>query len=221
MLHLWRDPARGRLPLGWTIAPALLEAAPALAAYYLETASPQDELIAGPSGAAYIFPSRWPTAQLPAFLEHSQRLLSGMGLTLLQVLDGDWRQQLGLPLPASMRMSNVAGQRAFIEALRPAGLRGLLTGAGGLLLSYKKISGLPVYHNLGLVSSRSQLVQLVRGMQAIHRRRPLFLQLYVLAWRLTPTILWEALQDLGETVSPVTPGQLLQLIAQQGEGAEP
>ncbi|MBX5449029.1 MAG: hypothetical protein IRZ24_03095 [Thermogemmatispora sp.] len=28
MLHLWRDPARGRLPLGWTIAPALMEAAP-------------------------------------------------------------------------------------------------------------------------------------------------------------------------------------------------
>ncbi|WP_069801949.1 GxGYxYP domain-containing protein [Thermogemmatispora onikobensis] len=220
LLHLWRDPARGRLPLGWTIAPALLEAAPALAAYYLETASPQDELIAGPSGAAYIFPSRWPATQLPAFLEHSQRLLSGMGLSLLQVLDGDWRQQLGLPLPTSMRMSSAAGQRAFIEALQPAGLRGLLTGAGGLTLSYKKVRGLPVYHNLGLVSSRSQLVQLVRGLQAIHRRRPLFLQLYVLAWRLTPTVLWEALQDLGEIVSPVTPGQLLQLIAQQGEGAE-
>jgi hypothetical protein len=218
MLHLWRDPARGRFPLGWTIAPALLEAAPALAAYYLETASSQDELIAGPSGAAYMFPSSWPAAQRPAFLEHSQRLLSGMGLSLLQVLDGDWPQRLGLPLPASMRLSNVEEQRAFIEALRPAGLRGLLTGAGGLTLSYKKIINVPVYHNLGLVSSRSQLVHLVRGLQATHRRRPLFLQLYVLAWRLTPSALWEALQELREIAYPVTPGQLLQLIAQQGAG---
>nr|BBH95445.1 hypothetical protein KTA_36440 [Thermogemmatispora argillosa] len=218
MLHLWRDPARGRLPLGWTIAPALVEAAPALASYYLETASSQDELIAGPSGAAYIFPSRWPAAQLPLFLEHSQRLLAGMGLSLVQVLDGDWRQRLGLPLPTGMRMTSVERQRAFIEALQPAGLRGLLTGAGGFSLSYKKIAGLPVYHNLGLVSSVSQLVNLVRGMQAIYRRRPLFLHLYVLAWRLTPTALLEALQALGETVYPVTPGQLLQLIAQQGAG---
>ncbi|WP_376796095.1 GxGYxYP domain-containing protein [Thermogemmatispora sp.] len=218
LLHLWRDPARGRLPLGWTIAPALVEAAPALAAYYLETASPQDELIAGPSGAAYIFPSRWPSAELPAFLEHSQRLLSAMGLSLLQVLDGGWCQRLGLPLPTSMRMYNVERQRAFIEALQPSGLRGLLTGAGGLTLNYKKIHGLPVYHNLGLVSSASQLVQVVKGMQTLHRARPLFLQLYVLAWRLTPSILLEALQALDETVYPVTPGQLLQLLARGGEG---
>lgn len=31
LLHLWRDPARESVPIGWTISPALIEAALAIA----------------------------------------------------------------------------------------------------------------------------------------------------------------------------------------------
>ena len=51
-------PGAGSVPLGWTISPVLQEAAPTLAAYYARTASPNDALIAGPSGAGYILPSK-------------------------------------------------------------------------------------------------------------------------------------------------------------------
>lgn len=55
MLHLWEDTARGSLPIGWTFSPPLIQAAPALAAYYTQTATANDEFIAGPSGAGYVF----------------------------------------------------------------------------------------------------------------------------------------------------------------------
>src|SRR6266700_3500063 len=77
MLKIWRDQARGSLPIGWTISPVLQQAAPAMAAYYAHTASANDELIAGPSGAGYMFPSRWPAEQLPAFLQRTGALMQG------------------------------------------------------------------------------------------------------------------------------------------------
>jgi hypothetical protein len=215
LLHLWRDPARGRLPLGWTIGPALLEAAPALARYYWETASPLDEFIAGPSGAAYIFPSRWPVSALPSFLEHSRRLMTEMGLSLLEVLDASRAQQLGLPIPGAMRFRDRQRQAAFVAALQPAGLRGIFSGAGAFYNGYSLCDGLPIYHNLGLASSVPQLLALIRATAARRRQRPLFLNVYVMAWSMTPSDLLRALEELGDTYRPVTPGQLLQLIAQQ------
>ena len=57
MARLWEDPVRGSIPIGWTISPSLVQVAPSLAAYYMQTASPNDELIAGPSGEGYMLPS--------------------------------------------------------------------------------------------------------------------------------------------------------------------
>ncbi len=87
LLHRWQDPARGSFPLGWTISPALSQAAPAMAAYYVRTATANDEFIAGPSGAGYMYPSQWPQQQLPAFLQLTEQLMRSMNLTTLEVLD--------------------------------------------------------------------------------------------------------------------------------------
>jgi hypothetical protein len=215
MLHLWHDPARGQVPIGWTIAPALLEAAPALAAYYMQTASARDELIAAPNGAAYMFPSRWPSSALPPFLDHSQHLMQSLQLSLLQILDGDWQHHLGLPLPGSMRLTQPALQQRFIAALAPHGLRGLLSGAGGPVSDYTKYDTLPIYHNLGLASSPRQLLTLIRRMASRRRERPLFLNVYILAWSMTPSDLLQAVQELGNDYLPITPGQLLHMLSGQ------
>src|SRR5437588_10645378 len=106
MAQLWRDPARGSVPIGWTISPALIQVAPAMAAYYLRTATPQDELLAGPSGAGYMLPSRWPGEQLPAFLPLTGQLLQRMHLATLQVLDSG-----GL---GSMAFTNRSLQQRFV-----------------------------------------------------------------------------------------------------------
>src|SRR5438445_2190119 len=87
MLDRWQDPVRGSFPLGWTISPVLSQAAPAMAAYYARTATAQDELLAGPSGAGYMYPSQWPQQQLPSFLQRTEQMMRSMNLTTLEVLD--------------------------------------------------------------------------------------------------------------------------------------
>ena len=87
MLHLWQDAARGSFPLGWTISPVLSQAAPEMAAYYARTATANDELLAGPSGAGYMYPSQWPQQQLSSFLQRTGQMMKSMNLTTLEVLD--------------------------------------------------------------------------------------------------------------------------------------
>src|SRR5438105_8304446 len=88
MLGRWQESGHdGSFPLGWTISPVLSQAAPVMAEYYARTAQPTDELIAGPSGAGYMFPSQWPQEQLPAFLQLTEQMMKSMNLTTLEVLD--------------------------------------------------------------------------------------------------------------------------------------
>src|SRR2546423_4675854 len=88
MLGRWQESGHdGSFPLGWTISPVLSQAAPVMAEYYSRTAKPTDELIAGPSGAGYMFPSHWPQQQLPAFLQLTEQMMKSMNLTTLEVLD--------------------------------------------------------------------------------------------------------------------------------------
>src|SRR6266581_5858302 len=101
MLRLWGDPARGSFPLGWTISPVLIQAAPSMAEYYYRTASANDDFIAGPSGAGYMFPSHWPAQELSGFLERTGQLMQSMGLTTLEALDINFLQSTGIPFIAN------------------------------------------------------------------------------------------------------------------------
>jgi len=52
----WRRPERGLVPFNWEMQPLLVELAPALLGLFYNTLTPNDCLIAGPSGAGYIIP---------------------------------------------------------------------------------------------------------------------------------------------------------------------
>ncbi|MDQ6644622.1 MAG: hypothetical protein M3Y76_09250, partial [Chloroflexota bacterium] len=162
MLRLWRDSARGSFPLGWTISPVLIQAAPAMAAYYYRTASANDDFIAGPSGAGYMFPSRWPAQELAAFLQRTGRLMEAMSLATLEALDIDFLQSTGIPIIASiianlrqtgMSVKDTGLQQRFIQGLAPFGLRGFFSGAGIKTPVKALVQGVPVYQNLGLADT--------------------------------------------------------------------
>ncbi|HEY6284910.1 MAG TPA: GxGYxYP domain-containing protein, partial [Ktedonobacteraceae bacterium] len=131
MAGLWRDPVRGSMPIGWTISPSLVQTAPSLAAYYMGTASSNDELIAGPSGAGYMFPSNWPQVQLPAFLKLTGELMQAMKLNVIEVLDSG----------SSQAFVNPGLQTAYVDVLAPFGLKGILSGSGQTQSSWKNVSG--------------------------------------------------------------------------------
>ena len=56
---LWESPDRGKVPIGWTFSPMLLDAAPQMMEYFYQTATPNDVLVAGPSGAGYATVGDW------------------------------------------------------------------------------------------------------------------------------------------------------------------
>jgi hypothetical protein len=223
MLKIWRDPARGSLPIGWTISPVLQQAAPAMAAYYAHTASANDELIAGPSGAGYMFPSRWPTEQLPAFLQRTGALMQEMNLSLLEVLDVNFFERTGLTLlswlsSSGMTFSDEALQEQFVQGLSPFGIRGLLSGAGLGKPSWTVVTtNVPVYQNLGLANSVDGTLRLIQNATAVSRVRPLFLNVYILAWSMTPSDLKQVAAQLGSGYEVIKPGTLLEMVAQSSE----
>ncbi len=220
MRRLWNDPARGSIPIGWTISPMLGQDMPALAAYYMNSASPNDELVAGPSGAGYMFPSRWPSERLPAFLQQTGQLMQQMGITTLELLDADFFQRTGIPLVVyiggtAMSVTSTRLQEQFASALQPYGLAGILHGAGKRRdqLSFSS-EGVPIYRNLGLARNVRHTLSLIKRATAAHSQRPLFLNIYILAWTMNPSMLKQVVQQLGDAYEFVTPGVLLTMLAQ-------
>ena len=219
--QLWSDPVRGTIPLGWTLSPLLLQAAPAMGAYYQETATANDELIAGPSGAGYMYPTHWPRAHLPKFLQQTGEMMSGMGMTTLEVLDADRLFGSGLPfIPkvsvSGMTLRNRRLLRQFARSLAPYGMQGMLSGNGFLFRNgrWEYIDKLPVCHNLGLVGSAKTALLFVRTATKIYRQRPLFLNVYVNAWFMGPAQIQQVMQALGDEYTFVLPRTLLVMLAE-------
>lgn len=204
MAQLWQDPVRGTIPIGWTISPTLVRVAPALAAYYTRMATPNDELVVGPSGAGYILPSCWPAAYLPAFLQLTGQLMQAMNLNVIEVLD------TGLLFSQAFIDQNL--QQEFVKALAPFGIRGVLSGSGQARSSWKNVSGVPIIQNLGLADSVAKAINMVRN-ATLRTGNSQFLNVYIVAWTVTPSDLKQIIQQLGNEYEVVTPGKLLALSA--------
>jgi hypothetical protein len=218
MRQLWDDHARGSFPLGWTISPVLIQAAPMMAEYYYRTASANDEFVAGPCGAGYMFPSRWPAQELPAFLERTRQLMQSLQLTLLEALDTDFLQSTGIPFIGNLRqtgmiVSDTNVQKQFIQALLPIGLHGFLNGSGIKAPEQQMEQGVPVYQNLGLADSVNKTLELVRNATSSIKGRPRCLNVYIMAWSMTPSAIKQVIQQLGSQYVVVTPGTLMDMIA--------
>ena len=205
MYQLWQDSARGSIPLGWTIAPALIEAAPTLTAYYQNTATQNDELVAGASGAAYIWPSSWPANQQSAYLQATGTLMQRMDLRTIEVLDG----------LLSRLFPYRPWQERYARSLSPFGVRGILVNDSYKRGGWRVAAGVPVIKNLGLAKSVAHTLELIKNNTPAQVQSPTFLNIYVYAWIMTPTDISKVIQGLDTRYEVVTPGQLCALIASQ------
>jgi hypothetical protein len=92
----FRDPARGRVPLGWAFNPNLADRAPQALAYAYRHATTNDFFITGDSGAGYLNPRSLtvrPDSSLPSGIgmwrEHCERWYARWDMTITGfVLDG-------------------------------------------------------------------------------------------------------------------------------------
>jgi hypothetical protein len=96
---LWGGGARGKVPLGWTVSPAMVDAMPGALNYYWSTATNNDELLSGPSGYGYAYPNDWPDANdLNQFISTSADYASRAGLRIITVwntITGGINQNVG------------------------------------------------------------------------------------------------------------------------------
>jgi hypothetical protein len=91
MKRSWQSPARGSVPIGWTVSPLAVDLDPVLLNFYRATATTNDCLVAGPSGAGYGRLDFWKAGDLGPFTKLSDQYFRRSGLQIttiwLQVTD--------------------------------------------------------------------------------------------------------------------------------------
>jgi hypothetical protein len=185
MRQIWDDPNRGKVPLNWSTQPLALDAAPAILSYYQRTATANDYLMAGPSGAGYVYPSDWPAGTLDRYTRQAAGYTRRTGLAtqvILNRLDGN-----DIPF-------DQATAERYTEDLRPLGLlmawttytnTSVLAGNTPLSISW-------------LASSVEEATQAIATASAgWSGEAPLFLSIGTLAWNLTPTDVVGIVESLG------------------------
>jgi hypothetical protein len=80
----WASPSRGRIPIAWSISPALATLAPAVLDYYARTIATNDELVTM-IGAGYAYGSKMPDADWYFGLTFAQ--MQTLGLRVLWLFD--------------------------------------------------------------------------------------------------------------------------------------
>ncbi len=185
MRNLWDDPARGKVPINWTSSPLLYDAAPAMLNYYRKTATENDLIIAGPSGAGYFYPEAWPESTFADYLKRSYKYLqkTGMGLSyVLNRIDGE-----NVPLGESYA-------RAYERYYK----------APGLFLSWEDRHGVEIINDSLPVSTIQGISTVQDGLRILEEAKagwdgksPLFVSLGLLAWSMTPSDVVRMSEALG------------------------
>ena len=83
----WDSAARGRIPIGWTASPLAVDLDPAMLNHYWTTATTNDCLISGPSGAGYAHINVWKPSYITAFSKVSAPYLARSGLRVITIWD--------------------------------------------------------------------------------------------------------------------------------------
>jgi hypothetical protein len=81
----WGNAARGSVPIGWTTQPMAVDLDPGMLNYYWSTATTNDCLVAGPSGAGYTRINYWSTANIAAYTKASNPYMQRSGIRTITV----------------------------------------------------------------------------------------------------------------------------------------
>lgn len=99
MRKIWNNPDRGKVPMGWTVSPAMLDAMPGALNYYYQSSTTNDNLISGPSGYGYAYPNRFPDKNaLDRFVAKTENYNQRAGLrvvTIWNTITGGINQNVG------------------------------------------------------------------------------------------------------------------------------
>lgn len=87
MYENWQSSSRGTIPIGWTVQPLLADFDPGLLNYYWRTATTNDCLVAGPSGAGYTHIEYWSSGNVASYTEAANFYLQRSGIRTVTIWD--------------------------------------------------------------------------------------------------------------------------------------
>ncbi|GAA1577805.1 hypothetical protein GCM10009789_34100 [Kribbella sancticallisti] len=176
MRDLWDDPRRGEAPVNWTVSPLLADIGPSLLSHYQRTATKNDLLVCGPSGAGYTYPGAWPADQVDEYMKLSGRYMRSTGMDLVYAynhrVDDRW-------VPFSEEIG-----RSYADHTP---LRGIIQSwEGGDLLVRR--GGLPVIGNFSPPGKAAEYkAALDAHIAEWDGKSPLFIAGAINAWSWTPS----------------------------------
>lgn len=200
--QLWDNKGRGSVPINWTTSPLLADAAPNFLNYFQRTATPNDLLVAGPSGAGYIYPGPWPDETFSTFTAQSKKYMDATGMDTVYVLNRVDGRDVDL---------TAAEAKAYVEEIGPQGiwLHWLFT------TNTQMLDGNVPLSTVRGAGGQDELKRAIAEASANwDGNSPLFLTIGVLAWNTTPTDLKAVADSLGDNYEVVRGDQYFELVKQ-------
>jgi hypothetical protein len=170
MKHNWGNAARGSTPMGWTAQPLATDLDPAMLNYYWSTATTNDCLVAGPSGAGYTRLNFWGPANLAAYTRASDPYLQRSGMRSITV----W--------------STVSSPMVYAFATSCPTLLGVNDqGDGSYATNYGTLPIVGFPANANYASTAAQLITgITNAAVSWNGSAPMFLAVQGSGWNITP-----------------------------------
>jgi MYXO-CTERM domain-containing protein len=198
---LWNDPGRGKVPMGWTMSPAMVDAMPGALNFYWSTATQNDEILSGPSGYGYTYPNNWTNAaQLDQFVTRTDSYIEQAGFRIITV----WNTITG-------GINSNVGDSYATNATSLLGVTAQNTG-GPLTLYDNTLPGLPLSCNY-CTDEQAMEDFIATASQGWDGNEPRFVMIQAQPWQnVTPTSFMNVAASLDANHIVVRPDHLFELL---------
>ncbi|WP_084782194.1 GxGYxYP domain-containing protein [Bacillus niameyensis] len=203
MRMLWDNERRGKVPINWSTTPILYDAAPSILAYYQKTATENDLLIAGPSGAGYIYPTPWPDETFHIFAKQTGEYMEKTGMDIIYALNRVNSRDLPL---SEKKIQN------YIDHVN---LKGIFLGWDNYTETTILNGQLPQSILLSSSSVREAKEEIAKAARKWDGESPLFIAMGMLSWSITPADIEVIANSLGEEFVVVRGDQYFDLVRQE------
>ncbi len=198
--QLWDDEARGSVPINWSTTPLLYDAAPAMLSFYQQSATENDLLVVGPSGAGYIYPTPWPDDTFHLFAKQTNKYMKLTGMDIIYALNRVNEQNV--PLTESE-------VNDYVKYINPRGILYSWENYTGTSILNGKLP-ISILRGVGSVSETKEAI--AEAAANWDGESPLFLSMGMLSWSVTPSHIQEIVNSLGPEYEVVRGDQYFDLI---------
>ncbi|WP_446742478.1 GxGYxYP domain-containing protein [Silvibacterium acidisoli] len=200
MRQMWDDPARGQVPLGWSVSVLLMDIAPAMLSYFQQTQTENDLLVAGPSGAGYTYPDVWPSSTLPGFMKRSGAYMQQTGMHSLFVYNRNGSTDVALSAElVQLYKQNAPGLQGIVYNFETTSQTSI-------------IAGVPVSTLLGVNDLASGVTELAAIAAAWNGTSPLFIAAGLESWNMMPADAVSLANQMGSDFELVRPDVFFNLV---------